>query len=289
MRVRIAVFPAAGLGTRFLPATKAQPKEMLPLVDKPMIQYVVEEAVAAGLDRDHASSPAAASGPSRTTSTRRSSWSSTSRSGGSGRSWPRSRRSPTWRRCRTSARRSRSAWATPSCAPGRWWGTSRSPSSSATTSSCRDPPCIGQLLDRLRAARRPGPGREAGAPGPALAVRRHQGDAGRRERLPGGRPGREAGARGGAVGPGDHRPLRPDARRVPDPRRDGARPPRGDPADRRASARCAPGGPSTRSSSPGTHFDTGEKLGFLKATVDMALARPDLGDAFREYLRGIKL
>jgi len=51
MTVRTAVFPAAGLGTRFLPATKAQPKEMLPLVDKPMIQYVVEEAVAAGLDR----------------------------------------------------------------------------------------------------------------------------------------------------------------------------------------------------------------------------------------------
>ena len=48
MRVRKAVFPAAGLGTRFLPATKAQPKEMLPLVDKPTIQYVVEEAVRAG-------------------------------------------------------------------------------------------------------------------------------------------------------------------------------------------------------------------------------------------------
>src|SRR6478609_11143084 len=47
--VRKAVFPAAGLGTRFLPATKAQPKEMLPLVDKPIIQYVIEEAVAAGL------------------------------------------------------------------------------------------------------------------------------------------------------------------------------------------------------------------------------------------------
>ena len=47
-RVRKAVFPAAGLGTRFLPATKAQPKEMLPLVDKPTIQYVVEEAVRAG-------------------------------------------------------------------------------------------------------------------------------------------------------------------------------------------------------------------------------------------------
>ncbi len=49
MRVRKGVFPAAGLGTRFLPATKAQPKEMLPLVDKPTIQYVVEEAVASGL------------------------------------------------------------------------------------------------------------------------------------------------------------------------------------------------------------------------------------------------
>jgi UTP--glucose-1-phosphate uridylyltransferase len=49
MSVKKAVFPAAGLGTRFLPATKAQPKEMLPLVDKPTIQYVVEEAVASGL------------------------------------------------------------------------------------------------------------------------------------------------------------------------------------------------------------------------------------------------
>ena len=50
-RVRKAVFPAAGLGTRFLPATKAQPKEMLPLVDKPIIQYGVEEAMAAGCDQ----------------------------------------------------------------------------------------------------------------------------------------------------------------------------------------------------------------------------------------------
>ena len=48
--VRKAVVPAAGLGTRFLPATKATPKEMLPVVDKPAIQYVVEEAVAAGID-----------------------------------------------------------------------------------------------------------------------------------------------------------------------------------------------------------------------------------------------
>src|SRR5262249_11135766 len=48
-KVRKAVFPAAGLGTRFLPATKAQPKEMLPLVDKPLIQYGVEEAIQSGI------------------------------------------------------------------------------------------------------------------------------------------------------------------------------------------------------------------------------------------------
>jgi UTP--glucose-1-phosphate uridylyltransferase len=48
-KIRTAVFPVAGLGSRFLPATKAQPKEMLPIVDKPLIQYAVEEAVAAGI------------------------------------------------------------------------------------------------------------------------------------------------------------------------------------------------------------------------------------------------
>src|ERR1044072_2031854 len=49
-KIRKAVFPAAGLGTRFLPATKSSPKEMLPLVDKPLIQYVTEEAVASGVE-----------------------------------------------------------------------------------------------------------------------------------------------------------------------------------------------------------------------------------------------
>jgi UTP--glucose-1-phosphate uridylyltransferase len=51
VRIRKAVFPAAGLGTRFLPATKASPKEMLPLVDKPLIQYGVEEAIASGIEQ----------------------------------------------------------------------------------------------------------------------------------------------------------------------------------------------------------------------------------------------
>jgi UTP--glucose-1-phosphate uridylyltransferase len=51
VRIRKAVIPAAGLGTRFLPATKAQPKEMLPIVDKPVIQYIVEEAAASGIEQ----------------------------------------------------------------------------------------------------------------------------------------------------------------------------------------------------------------------------------------------
>jgi UTP--glucose-1-phosphate uridylyltransferase len=50
MRIRKAIIPAAGLGTRFLPATKAQPKEMLPIVDKPAIQYIVEEAIDSGIE-----------------------------------------------------------------------------------------------------------------------------------------------------------------------------------------------------------------------------------------------
>lgn len=50
MKIKKAVIPAAGLGTRFLPATKAQPKEMLPIVDKPTIQYIVEEAISAGIE-----------------------------------------------------------------------------------------------------------------------------------------------------------------------------------------------------------------------------------------------
>ncbi|MRR82704.1 UTP--glucose-1-phosphate uridylyltransferase, partial [Bacillus anthracis] len=50
MKIRKAIIPAAGLGTRFLPATKAQPKEMLPIVDKPTIQYIVEEAVSSGIE-----------------------------------------------------------------------------------------------------------------------------------------------------------------------------------------------------------------------------------------------
>jgi len=50
MKIRKAIIPVAGMGTRFLPASKAQPKEMLAVVDKPVIQYIVEEAVASGIE-----------------------------------------------------------------------------------------------------------------------------------------------------------------------------------------------------------------------------------------------
>lgn len=50
MKIKKAIIPAAGLGIRFLPVTKAQPKEMLPIVDKPAIQYIIEEAVKSGIE-----------------------------------------------------------------------------------------------------------------------------------------------------------------------------------------------------------------------------------------------
>ena len=71
--IRKAIFPVAGLGTRFLPATKAMPKEMLPVVDRPLIQHVVDEAREAGIEHS-SSSPAATRASSRTISTASSNW-----------------------------------------------------------------------------------------------------------------------------------------------------------------------------------------------------------------------
>ena len=71
--VRKAIFPVGGLGTRFLPATKVMPKEMLPVVDKPLIQYAVEEAVAAGIE-EFVLSRAAVRRPLKITSTFPSNW-----------------------------------------------------------------------------------------------------------------------------------------------------------------------------------------------------------------------
>ena len=131
--MRKAVFPAAGLGTRFLPATKAQPKEMLPLVDKPIIQYGVEEALASGIDNiilvtgrgknaieDHfdvsAELEAFLESRGKTDAARRGP--------------PDCRSSIT---CPTSARASRSGSATPSSSRATSSATSRSPSCWPTT------------------------------------------------------------------------------------------------------------------------------------------------------------
>ena len=125
-RVRKAVFPAGGLGTRFLPATKVIPKEMLALVDKPIIQYGVEEAIASGIEHiiivtgrgkgameDHFD----ISYELDATLERRASRSC----------WRFRAASLRWRASATCARRSRWGWATPCCAPRTWWAMSRSP------------------------------------------------------------------------------------------------------------------------------------------------------------------
>ena len=124
MTINKAIFPVAGLGTRFLPATKAQPKEMLPVVDKPLIQYAVEEAYAAGIRQmifvngrnkraipDHfdtayeleAELEAAGNCLSSFTRSSRTTWSAFTSA--SPRPW---------------------AWATPCCARSAWWSTSPS-------------------------------------------------------------------------------------------------------------------------------------------------------------------
>ena len=140
-----AVVPAAGLGTRFLPATKATPKEMLPVVDKPAIQYVVEEAVKAGLN-DIFSSQGAASARSRTTSTGRTSSKRRlpPRRTGTSSAWSASPASSP--RCTTSARATPRGWATPCYAPRSTSGTSRSRCCSATTSSTRDDPLLTEMI-----------------------------------------------------------------------------------------------------------------------------------------------
>ena len=127
-QVRKAVFPAGGLGTRFLPATKVIPKEMLALVDKPIIQYGVEEAIASGIEHiiivtgrgkgameDHFD----ISYELDATLERK-------RQEGAARNLAQG--IVTWRASATCARRSRWAWATPCSAPRNWSAMSRSPS-----------------------------------------------------------------------------------------------------------------------------------------------------------------
>jgi UTP--glucose-1-phosphate uridylyltransferase len=287
MRVRTAVFPAAGLGTRFLPATKAQPKEMLPLVDKPMIQYVVEEAVAAGLDRvcivtgrgkraieDHFDSAVELEFYLQ----ERGKWEELAQI------------------------------KTISDLASVTYVRQKEPLGLGHAILCAqplvgdepfavflgddiivsDPPCIAQLLAVFE---------QHGDP--VLAVKQ----------VPTSQLSRYGVIRGTPIGENVY--LVDDLVEKPAPE---AAPSdlaiigryvltpdifpilAETPPDHRGEIQLTDALRRLRARRPlyavrftGQHFDTGEKLGFLKATVDMALARPDLGDAFREYLRGVKL
>jgi len=133
-RVRKAVFPAGGLGTRFLPATKVVPKEMLPLVDAPIIQYGVEECLASGIEHI-----IFVTGRGKNAMEDHFDFSfeldATLERRGKKDLLEVSRGSPPWRGSATYARRSRSASATSCSAPRIWWATSSSPSYCPTTSS----------------------------------------------------------------------------------------------------------------------------------------------------------
>ncbi len=135
IKVTKAVIPAAGLGTRFLPATKAMPKEMLPVVDKPAIQYVVEEAVDAGLHDvllvTGRNKNALENHFDRATELE----ATPAEEGRHAIACRRSCIRPTSPTCTMCARATRRVSATRCCAPRCTSGTSRSPYSSATTSS----------------------------------------------------------------------------------------------------------------------------------------------------------
>jgi UTP--glucose-1-phosphate uridylyltransferase len=287
MRVRTAVFPAAGLGTRFLPATKAQPKEMLPLVDKPMIQYVVEEAVAAGLDRvslvtgrgkraieDHFDSAVELEFYLQ----ERGKWEELAQI------------------------------KTISDLASVSYVRQKEPLGLGHAILCAqplvgdepfavflgddiivsDPPCIGQLLSVFE---------QHGDP--VLAVKQ----------VPRAQLSRYGVIKGTPIGENvylvDDLVEKPAPEAAPSDLAIIGRyvltpdvfPILGEtPPDHRGEIQLTDALRRLRARRniyavkfTGHHFDTGEKLGFLKATVDMALARPDLGDAFREYLRGVKL
>jgi len=287
MKVRTAVFPAAGLGTRFLPATKAQPKEMLPLVDKPMIQYVVEEAVAAGLDRvslvtgrgkraieDHFDSAVELEFYLQ----ERGKWDELTQiktiSDLASVSYVRQKEPLGLGHAILCAR--------------PLVGEEPFAVFLGDDIIVSDPPCISQLLAVYE---RHGD--------PVVAVKQVP-----REQL-----SRYGVIRGTPVDGSDSVFLVEDLVEKPAPEAApsdlaiigryvltpdifpilGETPP-----DHRGEIQLTDALRKLRARRPlyavrfsGKHFDTGEKLGFLKATVDMALSRPDLGDAFRAYLREV--
>jgi UTP--glucose-1-phosphate uridylyltransferase len=286
--VRKAVFPVAGLGTRFLPATKAQPKEMLPLVDKPTIQYVVEEAVASGLVEiilvtgrgkraieDHFDAAvelehylhergrADALAQLKTLA---------------------DVASIAYVRQREPLGLGHAILAARPLVGDEPFGVLLGDDVIGFAPT----PCMRQLLDVFE--------RHAA---PVLAVERVP-----RERIHhyGVIAGRNLGGNVWEITDLVEKPRAEDApsdlaiigRYVLTP--DVFDILAATPADRRGEIQLTDGLRALRARRPmyavqfeGTRYDTGDKLGFLKATVEFALARPDLADAFRAYLRGLRL
>ena len=280
-RVRTAVFPVAGLGTRFLPATKAMPKEMLTVVDRPLIQYAVDEAREAGIEHfvfvtgrnkgvieDHFDKPVRARAHPRDARQDRRAGRAAARpaAGRPGAASP--------------ASRSRSASATPSGAPASSSATSPSRCCCPTCCSRPTPGVLKQMMEayeerggNIIAVEEVEPSEVSSygvvgrGEGPDTGFRHH-------------RHGGKAQGRRRALQPHHLRPLHPPARDLP------------------AARRKACAAPAARSRSPtpcrrlmraqaftgvkyeGRSFDCGSKIGFLTANVVFALDRPDIADAF---------
>ena len=282
-----AVIPAAGLGTRFLPATKATPKEMLPVVDKPAIQYVVEEAVAAGLDRRlmvTGRNKRAARGPLRP------------RLGARGGAAGQGRRRRGWRGCRsrttsptctTSGRATRAGSGTRCCAPTQHVG---------------DEPFAVLLGDDLIDERDPLLVRDDRACSAARRQRRRADGGAARAGAPlrlRGRRGRPARRTSSAITDLVEKPapteapsnlavigryvLAPaDLRGAPGHRSRGAAARSSSPTRcRRSRPRDGDGGGRHGVVFRGRRYDTGDRLDYLKAVVQLACERADLGPDFR--------
>ena len=294
MRVRKAVFPAAGWGTRFLPATKAQPKEMLPLVDKPVIQYAVEEAVAAGIEQviivtssqkraieDHFDTVLRARAPARGEGRHRDAPPDPPHLGpGPGR--------------RTSARRSSSGSATRCSMAKELVGHEPFAVILSDDVVVGDRPCIGQLVHAYNQTHSLG---RRGHGGPARGdepLRRDRRRAGR------GRPQPRPAAQGHRGSSRSRSPadapsnLAIIGRYVLTPKI----------FDKLEQTQKGAGGEIQLTDAiealmqeqavygyefEGTRYDAGTTMGWLKASVELALQRPELAPEFRTYLQSLEL
>ena len=289
MNVRHAIFPVAGLGTRFLPATKALPKEMLPVVDKPLMQYAVEEAYAAGVREmifvtsrhkraieDHFD---------RTFELEDALEKSRQGRAARRRSRRQARRHGVRLRPPAAGARPRPRRAVRS-PPRRRPSVRRPPARRPDDRHAADPGADGRAVRGAPGIDRRGAGSARRAHAPLRhrrrTRRRRAADRHRADR-------REARARGRAVAPRRRRPLRADAARV---RRDRAAS-RAASAARSSSPTASPACCSARRCSPtattARRYDCGSKEGFLQANVELALEHPELGPGFRAYLRTLSL